>query len=298
MPESRRRTRDRNLAKHAAKRQLERMRAARRRRIAFWAATVAAVLALSFVGSFFVFKGGGGNAASSTPTGPSASVKPGTQTGTVTPTPPTTSQVACGGSAPADADAPKPQYAGPPPNRIDAAKTYVATIRTSCGEIVVRLNAKRAPDTVNSFVFLARKRFFDGMRFGRVVASTDLIQAGSPFGTTEGGPGYQFDDELNGKITYTPGTVAMANRGPNTNGSQFFVITGPQGTNLDGSPNYAIFGRVVKGLDVAKRINALVPASGDGAPTKNVYVESIRITQKAVPSPSPSPSATPTASPS
>ena len=120
-----------------------------------------------------------------------------------------------------------------------------------------------------------------------------MIQTGDPLGTGSGGPGYAIPDELTGKEHYTPGTVAMANGGANTGGSQFFIITGPQGTNLEGNPNYTIFGKVVSGLDVAKTINALMPKQKnyDGAPTKAVYIESMTIeTTKAPPSASASPS--------
>jgi len=113
-------------------------------------------------------------------------------------------------------------------------------------------------------------------------------------GTGSGGPGYTIPDELTGREHYAPGTAAMANGGANTGGSQFFIITGPQGTNLDSNPNYTIFGKVVSGLDVAKTINALMPKQKnyDGAPTKAVYIESLTIdTAKAPPRASGSPTA-------
>jgi cyclophilin family peptidyl-prolyl cis-trans isomerase len=166
-------------------------------------------------------------------------------------------------------------------------------MRTSCGTVRIQLNTATAPQTSASFVFLAEKGFFDGLFFHRVVDSIDVIQTGDPLGTGSGGPGYTIPDELTGKEHYTAGTVAMANGGANTGGSQFFIITGPQGTNLDGNPNYTIFGKVVSGLDVAKTINALMPKQKnyDGPPTKAVYIESMTIeTAKAPPSPRASPS--------
>ena len=226
----------------------------------------AGVLAVAIaVGGLGVLLGDDTDAAapSSTPsTGPSPSASPsaapGTKTGTLTPTAANDSgEVACGAEVPAKAGKPKPQFAGPPPMTIDGKATYTATMVTSCGTIVIELDAKGAPQTVNSFVFLANEGYFDGQYFHRLDTSIDVIQGGDPSGTGQDGPGYAIPDELTGKESYTPGTLAMANAGPNTGGSQFFIITGPDGTNLDGNPNYTIFGKIVEGLDVAKEIQAL-----------------------------------------
>jgi cyclophilin family peptidyl-prolyl cis-trans isomerase len=218
---------------------------------------------------------------------PSPVAEPGTQTGTVTPTAANESgEVACGADAPAKAGKPKPQFAGPPPMKIDRNATYTATIETSCGTIVIELSAKRAPQTVNSFVFLAREGYFDGQYIHRLDTSIDVIQGGDPSGTGADGPGYAIPDELTGIESYVPGTLAMANGGPNTGGSQFFLITGPAGVNLDGNPNYTIFGKVIEGLDVAKRIQALpivdpdLAATGDLSgqrPARAVYLEKVTI---------------------
>ncbi len=169
-------------------------------------------------------------------------------------------------------------------------------MKTSCGTITIALDATGAPNTVASFVFLADQHYFDGQFFHRVVDSIDVIQGGDPLGTGTGGPGYTIPDELTGKEDYKTGTVAMAKaQAPNSGGSQFFIITGPQGTNLNGSPNYTIFGHVTSGLSVAQKINALMPTTDgtyDGAPTQAVYIESVTIVTKKVPaSPSASPSA-------
>jgi len=225
------------------------------------------------------------SASPSTSASPSAS--PGTKTGTVTPTAANDSgEVACGAKAPSQAGKPKPQFAGPPPMKIDTKATYRATMVTSCGTIVIELEAKRAPQTVNSFVFLAKHGYFDGQYFHRLDTSIDVIQGGDPSGTGSDGPGYAIPDELNGKLTYTPGTLAMANAGPNTGGSQFFIITGPEGTNLDGNPNYTIFGKIVEGLDVAQQIQALpivdpqAAANGDLSgqrPEQAVYIDKVTI---------------------
>jgi cyclophilin family peptidyl-prolyl cis-trans isomerase len=258
------RSRDRQLAKLAAKRQAERYAATRRRNLIVGAVAGVLALIVVIVGLGFLLGDDTDVAAPSTspsasPTGtPSASPEPGTQTGTVTPTAANeTGAVACGAEAPPTAGEPKPQFAGPPPMKIDRQATYTATMVTSCGTIVIELEGKRAPQTVNSFVFLARKGFFDGQYFHRLDTSIDVVQGGDPSGTGSDGPGYAIPDELKGNESYTPGTLAMANAGPNTGGSQFFLITGPAGTNLDGNPLYTIFGRVIEGLDVAQRIQAL-----------------------------------------
>ena len=283
------RSRDRQLAKLAARRQAERTAAMRRRNLIVGG--IAGVVALAIaLGGLGVLLGDGTDAASPTPTltspsgSPPPSVEPGTKTGTVTPTPATESgEVACGADEPATAGKPKPQFAGPPPMDIDPKATYTATMRTSCGTIVIELDPKRAPQTVNSFVFLAKEGYFDGQYVHRLDTSIDVIQGGDPTGNGDGGPGYAIPDELTGNESYTPGTLAMANAGANTGGSQFFLITGPAGTNLDGNPAYTIFGKVVEGLDVAQRIQKLPivdPDSGDISgqrPAQAVYIESVTI---------------------
>ena len=148
-------------------------------------------------------------------------------------------------------------FAAAPGMCIDPAKTYTAKITTDVGAFSIALDAKKAPKTANNFVFLARYHFYDGVVFHRVVQGF-VVQGGDPTGTGRGGPGYTFADELPAAGAYKIGSVAMANSGANTNGSQFFIITGAQGTTL--SPNYSLFGQVTSGMDVVKRIEA------DGAP--------------------------------
>ena len=170
-------------------------------------------------------------------------------------------------------------YDAPPPQTIDATKVSRATLETSCGDIVIRLDPRRAPRTVNNFVFLAREGFYDGLTFHRVVRGY-VIQAGDPDGDGNGGPGYTFADELP-PDGYPPGAVAMANSGPGTNGSQFFVVTG----DASFLPNsYSRFGRVVKGLDVARAIEGFSdpgldpgdPSSQDPASPVWIYRVTIR----------------------
>ena len=133
------------------------------------------------------------------------------------------------------------QYSQPPKMAIDTAKTYVATIETSRGKIVCDLFAKDAPNTVNNFVFLAREKFYDGIKFHRVIANF-MIQGGDPTGTGSGGPGYRFGDEVkNNPRKHQAGSLSMANAGPNTNGSQFF-ITHVVTDWLDGK--HTVFGQV------------------------------------------------------
>jgi cyclophilin family peptidyl-prolyl cis-trans isomerase len=286
------RSRDRQLAKLAARRQAERDAAIRRRKLIMGSAFGVLGLIVVIVGLSLLLSGDTTDSPSVSPsTSPSASASPsaapGTKTGTVTPTAANESgEVACGAEAPANTEKPKPQFAGPPPLKIDTKASYRATMVTSCGTIVIELDAERAPQTVNSFVFLARQGYFDGQYFHRLDVSIDVIQGGDPSGTGSDGPGYAIPDELNGKLTYTPGTLAMANAGPNTGGSQFFIITGPEGTNLDGNPNYTIFGKIVEGLGVAQTIQALpivdpqAAANGDLSgqrPKQAVYIEKVTI---------------------
>jgi cyclophilin family peptidyl-prolyl cis-trans isomerase len=284
------RSRDRQLAKLAARRQAERDAAMRRRNLitGIIAGAIALVVVIVGLGVLLGDETGTASPSASSTTGPSvapsASIEPGTQTGTVTPTEATESgEVACGAEVPAKAGKPKPQFAGPPPLTIDAKAVYTATMVTSCGTIVIELDAKRAPQTVNSFVFLAKKRYFDGQYFHRLDTTIDVIQGGDPSGTGADGPGYAIPDELKPNASYTPGTIAMANAGPNTGGSQFFIITGPNGANLDGNPNYTIFGKVIDGLSVAQRIQALPIVDPDAAdlsgqrPAQAVYIEKVKI---------------------
>jgi cyclophilin family peptidyl-prolyl cis-trans isomerase len=159
-----------------------------------------------------------------------------------------------------------------PPMIIDPAKNYSATMVTSKGTMELVLDAAAAPVTVNSFVFLARWHYYDGIVFHRVIPGF-VLQGGDPTGTGAGGPGYRFDDELPKPGRYELGSLAMANAGPNTNGSQFFVISGPDGMRLP--PLYALFGKVVKGLDVVQAINDIGSASG--RPNEQVIIESVTI---------------------
>jgi cyclophilin family peptidyl-prolyl cis-trans isomerase len=289
-------SRARHLAKNAERRRQERTRAKRTKQAALGVGGVITAILLILLGIGILSRNSNEQATeSATPSvsTPGGSSGP-TQTGTVAPQGAPAGKVACGADVPAAASKPKPQFdrAPTPDEVLKKDATYTAVIETSCGTIKIELDNKAAPQTVANFVFLAEQGYFDGQFVTRVVDSIDVVQAGGSIET--GGPGYAIPDELSGKVHYAPGTVAMANAGPNTGGSQFFLISGPEGANLDGNPNYTIFGQITEGLDVARQINDLMPThdgSYDGAPTEAVYLEKVTIeTSKTAPSPSPSPS--------
>ena len=145
----------------------------------------------------------------------------------------------------------KLQWDSPPEMQIDTSKTYKATIEISKGTIELELYPQHAPKTVNNFMFLAREGFYDGVSFHRVI-SDFMIQGGDPTGTGRGGPGYRFEDEVEGNpLTHETGVISMANAGPNTNGSQFFITHSSQ-LHLNGK--HTVFGKVVKGQEVVDAI--------------------------------------------
>jgi cyclophilin family peptidyl-prolyl cis-trans isomerase len=150
------------------------------------------------------------------------------------------------------------QFSECPPFDIDPAKQYIATIKTERGDIVLQLFADKAPLAVNSFVFLASQRWFDGVMFHRVVPGF-VAQAGDPSGTGRGNPGYFFNNEISDLKFDKPGMVGMANSGANLNGSQFFITFAPA-PHLDGG--YTIFGQVISGLDVAEQLTQRDPDQG------------------------------------
>lgn len=143
------------------------------------------------------------------------------------------------------------QWSTPPAVQIDQKKTYHTTIETNRGTIMIELYPKHAPKTVNNFVFLVREGFYDGVSFHRVI-SDFMIQGGDPTGTGRGGPGYKFEDEVKGNpLTHDTGVISMANAGPNTNGSQFFITHSPQ-PHLNGK--HTVFGKVTSGQEVVNAI--------------------------------------------
>jgi len=172
------------------------------------------------------------------------------------------------------------QYSAPPPMAIDQNKSYTATIHTTEGDMQAQLFPKDAPNTVNNFVFLAKEGYYNNVKFHRIIKGF-MVQTGDPTGTGAGGPGYKFADEKVSR-SYSRGILAMANAGPNTNGSQFFVMH----SDYPLPPNYTIFGQVTdpKGLDTLDKIaTSPVTASRSGessVPTKDIRITSIDIAEK------------------
>ena len=176
----------------------------------------------------------------------------------------------------ADGSSPKTQtFPAAPPLCIDETKQYTATVTTNNGTFTVALDATKAPKTVNNFVYLARYHYFDGITCHRIIPDF-VVQCGDPDGTGMGGPGYQFADELPEAGQYQLGSLAMANSGPDTNGSQFFIITGANGVALP--PKYSLFGQVTDGFDTT--VKAMEAAgSQSGAPTASIVIESVVIAE-------------------
>ncbi|HSK06540.1 MAG TPA: peptidylprolyl isomerase [Acidimicrobiia bacterium] len=165
------------------------------------------------------------------------------------------------------------QYPSAPDLTIDLDKSYTATLDTTHGEIVIELDPERSPLTVNNFVFLARDGYYDGVIFHRVIENF-MIQGGDPTGTGTGGPGYKFRDEIEGTGDYSRGTVAMANAGPNTNGSQFFICHADTGL----PHSYTIFGRVTSGMEVVDSIATTATDRSD-RPEDEVVINRVTISE-------------------
>lgn len=170
-------------------------------------------------------------------------------------------------------------FAKAPPMCIDVNKTYTASVATTKGTFSIALDPKAAPNTVNNFVVLARYHYYDGVAFHRIITGF-VDQTGDANGPTpgQGGPGYQFADELpKDPSPYTEGAVAMANSGANTNGSQWFVVVGQGGAGL--GIQYSKFGSVQSGLDVVTAINQAGTSDSSGAPTEEIKINAITITE-------------------
>ena len=172
-----------------------------------------------------------------------------------------------------DGSAPKTQqFDAAPEMGIDPSKRYTATLDTTLGTMVIALDAINAPLTVNNFVFLAGYKYYEGVIFHRIINGF-MCQGGDPTGTGRGGPGYRFADEPV-KQRYQIGSIAMANAGPNTNGSQFFLISGPSGVGLP--PQYNHFGQVVKGLEIIDEMQRVDTDHSD-RPRTPVVINSVTI---------------------
>ena len=211
-------------------------------------------------------------------------VDPNLPTTTLTPLPSTIAGATLTGETPcpaADGSSPRTiTFAQPPPNCIDATKTYTAEVTTNKGAYTIALDPAAAPLTVNNFVVLARYHYFDNTVCHRAIPQF-AVQCGDPTGTGSGGPGYEFADELPAAGSYKVGSIAMANSGPNTNGSQFFIITGANGVAL--SPDYSLFGQVTDGLDTTVvALDALGnpdQAANGVPPLEQIIIESVTITE-------------------
>lgn len=174
-------------------------------------------------------------------------------------------------------------YSQAPDMQIDTQKKYIATIETSLGNIKIELFAQENPKTVNNFVVLSQDGYYDGLKFHRIIKDF-MIQGGCPKGDGTGDPGYKFEDEpISENRDYTPGILAMANSGPNTNGSQFFIMHGDKSSG--GLPkNYVIFGQVVEGMDIVDKI-AIVEVEDNGQgeisqPLEDVLINKIIISEE------------------
>jgi peptidyl-prolyl cis-trans isomerase B (cyclophilin B) len=262
--------RQRKLARQRMLRQQQRRaeQARKTRQITIVAVVCCVVVGLG-VGGYFLFAGTGGSkaaAASATSSAtPSASASASTQAEPAT----TCSYQASGTAA---------RNVGLPPTKPDYKAAYQATIHTNRGNVVIDLLNSKATCTVNSFVYLAAKKYFNGTHCHRLTTIDPFVlQCGDPTGTGSGGPGYKFANENLAGAKYTQGTVAMANSGPNTNGSQFFIVY----KNSKLAASYTPFGEVVKGLgiiqNVAKAGSNNANAAGDGHPKEKVVIESVTI---------------------
>lgn len=221
------------------------------------------VVAVAVVGVAFVFSGGGDDEVATT-NSTTTTIAGESGSGDVCP--------------PADGTAVRTtKFDKAPTMCIDPAKTYTAKIVTDAGFFDVKLDAAKAPKTVNNFVFLARYHYFDGLTYHRVIPDF-VLQGGDPKGDGTGGPGYEFEDELPASVDeYKEGSLAMANSGKNTNGSQFFVVVSDAGGRQLSVPNYSLFGQVTEGIDVVKKIEA--DGSPDGKPKTVHKMITVTITE-------------------
>ncbi|WP_436770678.1 peptidylprolyl isomerase [Yinghuangia sp. YIM S09857] len=182
-------------------------------------------------------------------------------------------------AAPAPGDVVPQTFPSAPPMTVDPKAAYEMVLKTTCGDITIALDAAKAPKTVNSFNFLAEKKYFDHTSCHRLTTGgMAVLQCGDPTASGSGGPGYEFEDENLTGATYPAGTVAMANSGPGTNGSQFFLVK--EASTLP--PKYTPFGRITGGMEVLDKIVAAGTAnmSSDGPPHENVVLNTVTVTKK------------------
>jgi cyclophilin family peptidyl-prolyl cis-trans isomerase len=274
-------TRKRELDRLRARREAERQRARRRRALLAYGGLGVVVVVAAVAGGIWLTgddeapAGAAATTAAATTSTAAAADFDDARAGA--PTAP--AEVACGGEIPPKVD--RPTFSKPPTTKVDPAKTYLATFQTSCGDFTVKLDAKNAPVTTANMVFLAGKHFYDSTWFHRIVpggaAGIAVIQGGDPEGSGRGGPGYAIKDELpDSPAAYKKYSLAMANSGPDTGGSQFFISFADNSQGLQA--NYSVFGQVVDGQEVVDKI-AEVPVGGQSGdtPTQSVWIEKLTV---------------------
>jgi len=270
------RTRQRELARLRARREAERQRERRRRALLSYGGLAVVVAVTAVLGGLWLNRDEPASTAAATSTTPSTTTPP---TGARADAPTAPATVACGGTIPGRVK--HPTFKSAPKNKVDAGKTYLATFQTSCGRFTVRLDPKKAPITTANFVFLANRKFYDSTWFHRIVpggqAGIAVVQGGDPQGSGRGGPGYTIKDELpDSPAAYKKYSVAMANGGPNSGGSQFFISTADNSKGLQAA--YSVFGQVVDGQAVVDKI-AAVPVGGQSGdtPAEAVWIEKLTV---------------------
>ena len=250
-------------------------RAARRRQILTVVALVAVVVG---IGLFISLSGDDDGAGDSVDTfGDDATTETSGDGSTTTAAEAPAGAVGTAECPPAEGAAePKRTFDGEPKNCLAEGASYSALVETDLGSFTISLDSEKAPKTVNSFVFLSRYRAYEDVPFHRVIPDF-VVQGGDvEMKNGSGGPGYEFADELPKAGEYEVGSVAMANSGANTNGSQFFVVTGPNGASLP--PSYSLFGKVTEGMDIVKKIEA--DGSAGGTPSVVHRIVKVTITEK------------------
>jgi len=270
------RTRQRELARLRARRDAERQRVRRRRALLSYGGLAVVVAVTAVLGGLWLNRDEPASTAAATSTTPSTTTPP---TGARADAPTAPATVACGGTIPGRVK--HPTFKSAPKNKVDAGKTYLATFQTSCGSFTVRLDPKKAPITTANFVFLAGRKFYESTWFHRIVpggqAGIAVVQGGDPQGSGRGGPGYTIKDELpDSPAAYKKYSVAMANGGPNSGGSQFFISTADNSKGLQA--DYSVFGQVVDGQAVVDKI-AAVPVGGQSGdtPAEAVWIEKLTV---------------------
>jgi cyclophilin family peptidyl-prolyl cis-trans isomerase len=272
-------TRKRELDRLRARREAERQRARRRRALLAYGTLGLVVVVAAVAGGLWLTGNDDSPAGAAATTAGAATTAPAQFNDARAGAPTAPAQVACGGKIPPKVQ--HPTFSKPPTTKVDPDKTYLATLRTSCGDVTIRLDPKKAPETTANFVFLAGRHFYDSTWFHRIVpggaAGIGVIQGGDPEGTGRGGPGYAIKDELpSSPAAYRKYSVAMANSGPNSGGSQFFINFQDNSKGL--RPDYSVFGEVVEGRDVVDKI-AKVPLGGQtgDTPTQAVWVDKVTV---------------------